>query len=172
VAIPEYIDGIRRAVCIEDDEGIRVRFDSLQGFQRHLVVRNRDTDKHITTPQSLKVFWDDRVHEARLLLDSSVLVEELQTNDISLVRFRADEVGLDIRTPTQYLLDGSVIHLSYVGHRDDRTFFAQQPRKTDGRMHGATVLLNHFPMVSGDVVSGYGTQHSYLVFRVFLVRGS
>ena len=99
----------RRAVGIQHHGCAAVLLDVPQRRLPHLIVRDRDTDKHVGIEHLFDVGGQDRVHEARLLLDASILVEITQLDDVPLVGRRRYTGGVDIREGPEDLLDRTLV---------------------------------------------------------------
>src|SRR6185369_3577682 len=95
----------RRAVAIQHHGGPAVLLDVPQRGLPHLIVRDRDADKHVGVEHLVDVGRKDWVHEARLPLDATILVEVTQLDHVPLVGLRRYAGGVDIREGPQDLLD-------------------------------------------------------------------
>jgi hypothetical protein len=96
-------------VGIQHHGRITVLLDVLQRRLPHLVVRDRDTDKHIRVKHLAEVGGQDRIHEARLPLDAAVVPEIAQLGTVPLVGRRRNAGGVDVREGRQDLLDRTLV---------------------------------------------------------------
>jgi hypothetical protein len=99
----------RRAVGIQHHGCAAVLLDVPQRRLPHLVVRDRDTDKRVGVEYLVDVGRQDRVHEARLPLDATILVDITQLDHVPLVGRRRYTGGVDIRKGSQDLLDRTLV---------------------------------------------------------------
>ena len=75
----------------------------------HLIVRDRDTDKHVGIEHLVDVGRQDRVHEAHLPLDATIVLDITQLDDVTLVGLRRYTGGVDIREGPEDLLDRALV---------------------------------------------------------------
>src|SRR6516162_11216964 len=119
----------RRAVGIHYHGGTAVLLDVPQRWLPHLIVRDRDTDEHVGIEHLVDVGRQDRVHETRLPLDATILVDITQLDHVPLVSRRRYTGGVDIREGPQDLLDRALVLPADVRNRDDRVTSVQQGRE-------------------------------------------
>ena len=152
----------RRAMRIQHHGRPAVLLDMPQRRLPHLVIRDRDTDKHVRIEHLVNIGRHDRVHEARLSLHPAVVLDITQLDDIPLISRRRYTGSVDIRERPENLLDRALILPAHVRHREDHVARIQQSRQGNRRIQHAPVLLEPLTSMGHDPIARDRTQHRNL----------
>src|SRR6202012_122884 len=95
----------------------------------------------------------DRVHEAGLALDATVLLGIPQLDTVPLVGRRCNAGGVDIRERCEDLLERALVFAANVRYRDNRVAIIQEGGKGNRRIQRASVLLELLAVIGDDLVT-------------------
>src|SRR3954447_3232958 len=99
----------RRAMRVQHHDRAAVLLDVPQRRLPHLVIGDRDADERVGIEHLVDVGWQDRVHEAQLPLDATVVLDVAQLDHVPLVGLRRYAHGVDIREGPEDLLDRPLV---------------------------------------------------------------